>query len=304
MYGGGFHRVYNIFTSSFFNEYNVLFFSKYYSEKSIRKKELLVGFFQRKVDFFYITSLDSFILPFVFLAYAFNIRVVIGATLAGKDSPKNSSISRHLGRLKHMAWKKAYYIAVNSIELLNEFSEYPNVVLIVNGVDELKFKPSVKKKNSILYCGAIVPRKGLHRLLEKLDQYPTEVLRKYTLQILGDGSGDYYEACLRSLALLNAKGLRTNIIAHTNQPQAYFAVSDFFVLPSLSEGMPNVILEAIASKCRILTTEYIQALFDFSFSENLDSFDFADAKECGGYINLPSNYSFSSMCVSYVNLFK
>lgn len=303
LYGGGFQRVYKIFTSPVFYEYDVQFFSKCDSDKSIDKYKAFGYIIKNRVDYFYITSLDAYILPLVYLALLLDVRVVIGATLAGKDTPKNRSISWLLGRLKFYAWRKAEIVVVNSIQLLEEFSNYSNVKFIPNGVDESIFKTGIKKEGSLLYVGAIVPRKGLHRLLEILSQYSQDILEQYSLHVLGNGSGVYYEKCITQIHALEQKGLSVQITSHVLEPEKYFAVSEYFVFPSLSEGMPNVILEAIASNCRVLTTEYVSSIFDFDFAEDIETFHFGNRRSTKKHVNLPRKYTFESMCISYRDLF-
>ncbi len=126
--------------------------------------------------------------------------------------------------------------------------------IVGNGYDNRRFYQAKRKKQAdqihILYAGKLSHAKGVPWLLQALEDLPAE---EFVLHLAGDGHGD---ECDKILAL--AKRLGKKIIIHGKLKQQRLAdlmrQVDVFVLPSFFEGLPLVLLEALASGCRIIAT--------------------------------------------------
>ena len=97
-------------------------------------------------------------------------------------------------------------------------------------------------KTLVLFSGRMVPRKGVGHLLEAWKV----VIRDHPearLLLLGDGPllGD-----LRSMAAGLGIGDTVNFKGRVENVPEFLRAGDLFVLPSLQEGMPNALLEAMA----------------------------------------------------------
>jgi len=103
----------------------------------------------------------------------------------------------------------------------------------------------------IVYAGKLSNAKGVPWLLRAVRSI---VSPSWQLHLLGSGSGDEKEYCL---AL--AKDLGNKVQVHGALPQSSLARimrdSHVLVLPSFFEGLPLVILEGLASGCRIVATD-------------------------------------------------
>lgn len=103
----------------------------------------------------------------------------------------------------------------------------------------------------IVYAGKLSNAKGVPWLLRALKSI---VSPSWRLHLLGGGSGDEKEHCLEL-----AKGLGEKVEIHGAVPQSELARimrgSHILVLPSFFEGLPLVILEGLASGCRIVATD-------------------------------------------------
>lgn len=138
-------------------------------------------------------------------------------------------------------------------------------VVIPSGVDSKHFDPErseVRRKATrikdrlnigdeivIGYVGRLYPAKGLNYLLHAVkrlqERYPN-----LTVLIVGDGAArNELEKMARDL---NVRSLFTGW-QHDIAP--YYSIMDIFVLPSLFEGLPNVILEAMAMRIPVVATE-------------------------------------------------
>ena len=103
----------------------------------------------------------------------------------------------------------------------------------------------------IVYAGKFWNAKGLPWLLKALKRI--EAL-DWQLHMVGGGSGPENDECLR---LANDLGERVTV--HGLIPQARLAAifkqAHLFVLPSFFEGLPLVVLEALASGCRVIAND-------------------------------------------------
>lgn len=103
----------------------------------------------------------------------------------------------------------------------------------------------------LVYAGKLSYAKGVPWLLRALESIETPPWR---LHLLGGGSGREKDHCLR---LAERLGKRVKI--YGPRPQQDLAEvmrgAHIFVLPSFFEGLPLVIMEAMASGCRIVTTD-------------------------------------------------
>jgi len=136
------------------------------------------------------------------------------------------------------------------------------VVVIPNGITGNHFQKSVdipRKKRElsipsndlIVTCVAnLKAGKGYEELLAAFEQVYQNI-KTIHLLIVGDGNQlqAYQEQCKAYASRKNIHflGKRTDV-------QALLAISDIFVLATYSEGMSNAILEAMASKLPVITT--------------------------------------------------
>ncbi len=129
-------------------------------------------------------------------------------------------------------------------------------VIIPSGIDHTYFDPEryeVKEKTRFLrekldvnddivvgYVGRLIPVKGLIYLISAIKQIQGEHLR-VALVIVGDGP---QRSTLETMAKdLEIKSIFTGWQVNT---LPFYSLMDVFVLPSLFEGLPNVVLEAMA----------------------------------------------------------
>lgn len=92
----------------------------------------------------------------------------------------------------------------------------------------------------LLTAGSLEERKGHRMLMEAMKKVPAE----YILDIAGTGP---LEEELRSMAADPGLSGRVRLLGHRSDMRALMAGSDIFVLPSMLEATPYVIIEAMAS---------------------------------------------------------
>lgn len=131
------------------------------------------------------------------------------------------------------------------------------IIVLRNGVDLTRFAPTdgqvIRSRLGItgstwLSVGHLIERKGHHLVIEALQAVPD-----VRLLVIGDGP---LEGGLRRQADRLGVAGRVDFLGHVDHDQlpAYYAAADALVLPSGSEGMPNVVLEAMACGTPVIAT--------------------------------------------------
>jgi glycosyltransferase involved in cell wall biosynthesis len=130
-----------------------------------------------------------------------------------------------------------------------DVNEYKNVPYPNDLVKHYKLEGVLK-----LVCATrILPRKGLKYLILALDRLVNiEKKNKIKLLIIGPDCGQRKE--LESLIIEKMLGDHIAFTGNASHGQIkrYLALSDIFVLPSLYEGLPLSLLEAMASKKAVI----------------------------------------------------
>jgi glycosyltransferase involved in cell wall biosynthesis len=109
--------------------------------------------------------------------------------------------------------------------------------------EELSLDP---KNPILLFAGNLVPVKSVDTLVAATAQVVSEKHPMLVTHVIGDGP---LKSALKSQA--SALGIANNIHFHGTIPHSslptWIAAADVVVLPSLHEGVPNILLETIAS---------------------------------------------------------
>lgn len=129
--------------------------------------------------------------------------------------------------------------------------EVSKIKVIPNGVENKFYNKSQRKlpkKPRLLFVGRLEKQKNLPQFFNSLQG----ISEKYTTTIVGDGT-------LKSDLKTLAKNLKLKNITFTGRADGkkllnYYKKSDMFVLPSEREGMPLVLLEAMAMGLPIVAT--------------------------------------------------
>jgi glycosyltransferase involved in cell wall biosynthesis len=128
--------------------------------------------------------------------------------------------------------------------------------IVPNGVDTQKFKPSVDcetikrqigidSKLCVLFVGRLIPRKGLHYLIEAAKQIIKEFSQTMFL-IVGDGPLRNHLVSDLEKTNLSGNFVFLGDVSESALP-ALYSCADVFVLPSIQEGQGIALLEAQAA---------------------------------------------------------
>jgi len=153
-------------------------------------------------------------------------------------------------------WKDL--IIVNSQQGYNEALKYKvcsknKLRLLYNGINYSKYKYDLKNKSDVIKIGVIAnfyPTKGLIYLIKSLAQLKNHRIKTF---IVGEG-----KERPKLEHLINELNINNCILAGSqSDPWRYFEQQggiDIFVIPSVKEGMPYVLLEAMANSLPIIAT--------------------------------------------------
>ena len=163
----------------------------------------------------------------------------------------------------HRIWGCADRLVANSEGLREralQFDHTNRIDIVPNGVDDLFYVPEKKSERGyikILFVSRLIEGKGLQYIIPDIKRIEAVVKaecgRSLRLLIVGDGP---YKKCLeRIVAQTGSSGIVTfEGRKEKEQIRQYYQDADIFILPSLSEGMPNVVLEAMACGLPVLMT--------------------------------------------------
>lgn len=173
------------------------------------------------------------------------------------------------GRLKLMALSALgpQFVVVNR-ELVAELAEHgltgARVVILPNGVDTRSYHPpSAEEKAGLridlrwppglcfLYVGRLAPEKRLDLFLEELGRALREAPADAFAVLVGKGD---LEPMLREVAQACGLKGRVSFMPPTPRVMELYRAADVFVLPSISEGLSNSLLEAMASGLAVLAS--------------------------------------------------
>jgi len=185
------------------------------------------------------------------------------------------------------------YVAISrdlQSEMINLGLKSDKINFIPNGVDIKRFSPvsaeqKIKLRKSLnlptnriiaLTIGVFDSRKNIGWLIEEWLK-SKKLNNKVFLLAIGpqsreDDNGNFIKK-LKNLAELHKSTIR--IEGPKSDIECYYNAADFFILPSKSEGLPNVLLEAMASGLPCLSTDIAGSRdllknesYDFTFPIN------------------------------------
>lgn len=183
-----------------------------------------------------------------------------GGDVPGTE-PSLACLHRFLAPIRKAVFGNSVAVVANSegLRRMAEASDPFSVCVIPNGVDTELFQPSAARSTSshseaplrILFAGRFQKQKNLTFLLEQVAQLPANT---FELHLVGDGPEKRH---LQQLAeqLGIAESIRWHGWLPRSELRRAYQSADCLVNPSLYEGMPNVVLEAMASGLPVIASK-------------------------------------------------
>lgn len=166
--------------------------------------------------------------------------------------------------LTRMMWKRAAAVTANSVglaELARRFLDRP-IPVIPNGVGDGFFRevrdarPPATPENplKLLTVSRLSLQKRVERQIESLSRLKSQGFASVKLTVVGDGPE---KPRLQSLVEKEGLGAQVLFIGWCERDEliTHYHASDAFCMTSDYEGMPNVVLEAMASSLAIVAVD-------------------------------------------------
>ena len=264
---------------------------------------------------FYVASTQWFTVIPIIVSKLLSKKVIVGVTLSMSDSPavQPKEIVKGLYyKFKNCQFRFADYIFVNSKLVLEECKScgYREEVvkLINNPVDTNVFHPVNEEEKkylratndlpkdafTVLFVGSINKRKGCDIMPAIFREFFCEYDKPISFVMCGQKGYPESQPIINELKDIFSKHHSQFVVKEEVEFTApYYQMADLFLFPTTNEGMPNVILEAMASGCMILCnrlegiTDYV--LPDECLVDNNDSKIYA--KLLNRYSKQDINYS-------------
>jgi glycosyltransferase involved in cell wall biosynthesis len=170
-------------------------------------------------------------------------------------------VLKHLTRLMMGRADAMTCVSKDMVDQYKQIFPNPPHVCVYNIVDEPDSRTRMyeavehpwfadKSVPVLIAAGRLAPWKGFGNLIEALNLLLHS--RRARLLILGDGP-QRQELQL----LIEARGLRdcVELVGYVENPLKYFSRANVFVLSSLLEGLPNVLVEAMMCGCTPVATD-------------------------------------------------
>ena len=194
----------------------------------------------------------------VLIKYFFNKKVIVKMSSSGETSDFKVLKEVKFGRL-FLRWIRNVDAIISvckksSEEILENGFLKDTLVEIPNGIDTSKFSGDTfqgrKNLRNITYVGRLDSYKGVNYLLAGFKELLSKV-GNIKLTIVGSGPDEtVLKNMARDLNIIDVvafKGRQEDVLSELDS-------TDIFVLPSLSEGMSNVLLEAMSCGLPVVAT--------------------------------------------------
>jgi glycosyltransferase involved in cell wall biosynthesis len=227
------------------------------------------------------------------VARAFGKPTVLEMSRLGLDDPESMRTGDHLplrGRFRHWLYRNADIFVSRSPAMTEACTKAglvaPRVCEVANAVDVTRFFPPTPEDRAtlrrkldlpessvvLLFVGSMTPRKGVDLLLRAFERSVKERPPKLLLLVGPAGKSQAERAFAEQLvALAGELGVhdRLRFIGLVNNVEDYMRAGDALLFASESEGLPNVVLEAMASGLPVIMSR-LHGVSDYLITSGAD----------------------------------
>lgn len=232
-----------------------------------RFAQLLIIFYYTLIKDIKIYHFHGFFKFNLLLGYILQRKMIIKTTLLGSDDLESIKNSKY-GKIKLFLISKVYKNIVLSKKLKEINSKYidsSKIELIPNGVLLAENCPTLEEKeNAFCFVGFVCERKRTYDSIKYfIDNYSKDISSKMyivgpykNMQNNQEFSNEYVNKCFE---LIKINDLETRVVftdrISKEKTQDIFRKSKALLFFSDKEGMPNVVLEAMANNCVPVVSE-------------------------------------------------
>ena len=210
----------------------------------------------KKADIFHIHQLNYLSFGVVFAANILKKPTVIKMAMGGNYSDVKETKRFPAGSffIKYIKTKADKIVILNNYmknELVTEGFSDKKIIRIPNGVE---FNETIKKeykgRGRILFVGRLSWQKRVDLLIDAF----SNLIKKGNFRLIIFGKGPAEKNLIQKAKMLNLED-KIDFMGWASSIDKWKDLGDIFVLPSIVEGMPNVLLEAMAIGFPIIATD-------------------------------------------------
>ena len=185
------------------------------------------------------------------------------------SAPETMGGMKTISEYKYAAERSDLIITISEsakADIIKHFNiDEKKIKIVTPGIDLQKYSykyseselENIRKKynlpkNYILYLGTIEPRKNIERIVKAFKKYKKEINDDLKLVIVGR-KGWKYDNIMKLIEAMGTDIIITGYIDEEDKVPIY-KLAQIFVFPSLYEGFGMPILEAMASKTPVITS--------------------------------------------------
>ena len=231
-----------------------------YLHTQLKIMRCMIGVSRDTDLFIFFIGGEELILPFLLLKFTRKkVLLMPGGVTTNVHAVKRDPFYKFLTLLTSINFGLADKIIVYSGRLLQELGidNYASKVIIAHEhfVNFAKFtveKKICERPNMVGYIGRLSEEKGVLNLIEAV---PLVLMKRADICFMIIGGGNLSNEIIK---IIRANGLQTHVkltghVSHNDIPR-YLNELKLLVLPSFTEGLPNIILEAMACGTPVLAT--------------------------------------------------
>lgn len=189
--------------------------------------------------------------------WLFKTVAVVKVTASGAFGEYQQLQTLPFFRLRKLAFRSLDRVVVLTEDMQGEVRKLgfrdSQISLIPNSVEmqaadnhQFAIETSTAERLEILYCGRISKEKSLTTLIEALSLLGAEGVSCRLRLVGGDHGGRADSGPLKLQCASLPKNIEVEFLGHQDVVREFYQSSDIFVLPSISEGMSNSLLEAMS----------------------------------------------------------
>ena len=164
--------------------------------------------------------------------------------------PKNAFLSRFM----YGDCYQVVSISDESKALIEKKHRLKNVVRIYNPIDIDEIALKSKQRNDLQFdyvIGVGQMETNIKQFDKLIEAYSNSILPKKNIHLVLLGEGEQKRMLLNVAQKRNVED-KVHFLGHQDNPFTYLKKARFFVLSSLNEGLPNVILESLACETPVI----------------------------------------------------